>query len=169
MTALSRLVAERMAFREMTDRDVAKSSSRSPHGSISHGTVGNYRTGRHPVVPDERVLRVLSWTLDISLAELYRAAGLREPLGEWTPPPEAQWLSREQRDLVGKLIRMLATTAVEEEVVPPPRRDSELLEPAKGGVEHHETDLDTPTDAGQSLPPGPDDPPRLPTGPTQNS
>lgn len=88
-------------------RDVADRSADAPSGPIGHATVATYRNGKHAVVPPIRVLRSLSWALGIPLATLQRAAGIRESLGEWVPPPEADQMTAAQRDLVTTLIKML--------------------------------------------------------------
>lgn len=102
---------------ELTNRRVAELSEQCPNGTISQGAVGQYRTGRHPDVPSDRILRVLSWTLRIPLRELQRAAGVRESLEDWVPPPEAHQMDREQRAAVEAIIKLLvaadSTTSIE--------------------------------------------------------
>lgn len=104
MTALSRLINEYAGDR--SNREIAKLSL-ACRDSVSQGAVQKYRAGAHPVSPSDAILRAFSCALNIPLAALYQAAGTHEPFGEWVPPPEAHHLSREQRDLITALIKML--------------------------------------------------------------
>lgn len=120
MTALSRLVEDRVSELELTNRAVADLSEKCPSGTISPAAVAKYRTGRHPDEPADRILRVLSWTLRIPLRDLQRAAGVRESLEAWVPPPEAHQMDRERRAAVEAIIKLLvaadSTTASIESV-----------------------------------------------------
>jgi hypothetical protein len=105
VTALSQVINAYAG--DLSNRAVAARS----HGALSQGTVQKYRAGTHPVDPADWVLRAFSDTLGAPLAELHRAAGTPSPLGEWVPPPEAHHMSREQRDLITALIKMLVRGA----------------------------------------------------------
>lgn len=117
MTALSRLIDARISDMEVTNKVVSELSERCPSGTISEPAVAKYRTGRHPAVPTDRLMRVLSWVLQIPLLELQRAAGVRESREPYVPPPEAHQLPRAHRDVVTALIKLLAAapSAAEDE------------------------------------------------------
>lgn len=107
MTALSRLIDDRVRELGLSNRKVADLSETCPTGTISQGAVGQYRSGRHAAKPPDDTLRVLSWTLNIPLVKLQEAAGVPETLEEWAPPSEAHQLSRQDRDLITALIKRL--------------------------------------------------------------
>lgn len=119
MTALSRLIATAMDERGLSNRDVARMSG----GVFGHATVYNYRSGREPKRPDDATLRAFSGVLGIPLRTLYHAAGVAEPLGDWTPPPEANRMTLKQRDAVTEIIKLLVAAAETPgpQPVPPPR------------------------------------------------
>ncbi len=104
VTALSRLIDRRVRELGLSNRGVVERSQGCPVGRISTGTIGQYRSGTHPVNPGDRILRVLSWTLDLPLPDLQRAAGTKESLGAWKPPPEADRMTARQRKLVEEII-----------------------------------------------------------------
>lgn len=107
VTALSRLIDTKIREMGVRNQDVAERSKDCPQGAISTAVVAKYRTGRHPAEPTDRILRVLSWTLDIPLPELQRAGGVPESLGDWTPPPEAHQMGKRERAVIEELIRLL--------------------------------------------------------------
>lgn len=107
MTALSRLVDARAEKLGLSNRRISELSEQCPNGTISQGATGQYRRGRHPDVPSDRLLRVLSWTLRIPLRDLQRAAGVRESLEDWVPPPEAHQMDQRMRDAVEAIIKLL--------------------------------------------------------------
>lgn len=117
MTALSRLIDARITDMQLTNKAVAELSAPCPSGTISEPAVAKYRTGRHPVVPTDRLMRVLAWVLQMPLLELQRAAGVKESREPWVPPPEAHQMTRAQREVVGTLIKLLVAvpSAAEDE------------------------------------------------------
>lgn len=115
VTALSRLVEEHVHDRGWSSRQVAEASRGCPAGPISQAAVAQYRTGRHPRNPSDRILRILSWTLNIPLPRLQDAAGVPESLEDWVPPPEAHQLSRQDREMVTALIKRLAGVPLPDE------------------------------------------------------
>lgn len=102
-TELSRLIDVRVRDLDLSSRQVSERSN----GDISPAAVANYRRGIHPATPTDRILRALSLALGIPLRQLQRAAGVKESVGEWAPPPEAHQLDRKQRRVVEAMIKML--------------------------------------------------------------
>lgn len=104
VTALSRLIATAMDDLGLSTREVARRSG----GVFGHATVNKYRNGQEPRRPDDHTLRAFSHILHIPLRTLYDAVGVDEPLEDWVPPPEANRLTREQREVLTRLIKLLA-------------------------------------------------------------
>lgn len=102
-TELSRLIDTTCRDLDLSSRQVAERSN----GDISPAAVANYRRGIHSAAPTDRILRGLSLALGIPLRQLQRAAGVKESVGQWAPPPEAHQLDRKQRRMVEAMIKML--------------------------------------------------------------
>lgn len=115
MTALSRLLDARAEELKLSNRRISELSEQCPNGTISQGAAGQYRRGRHPAMPSDRILRVLSWVLGIPLPSLQRAAGVPESREDWVPPPEAHQMTRAHREIVETLIKMLVGAPPAEE------------------------------------------------------
>ena len=113
VTALSRLIEGRVKERGLSNRDIARLSEKCPSaiGTISAAAAALYRSGKHPEIPSDRLLRVLSWVLEIPMQELQHAAGIKESLGQWVPPPEAHRMTRRQRAVIGEVIKLLVASS----------------------------------------------------------
>lgn len=74
---------------------------------VSNATAAVYTNGKHGQ-PDPRTVEALSVVLRVPLTELRDLAGLPEQFGKFEPTPEADSLTRQQRDVVNEVIKMIA-------------------------------------------------------------
>lgn len=75
---------------------------------LPYGTIAAYWTPRHPQHPSEETLEGLAAVTNLSLRRLRRVAGMAEGEAQpWTPPPEANRLTRKQRDALEQLIKVI--------------------------------------------------------------
>lgn len=113
MSALSDLLTQ--AKGDRTVRDVGRSVAKKY--DVGESTVIPYFSGKHGV-PQDRVLVALAHELGLDIGDLREAAGL--PRGErepYTPPSEANLLSKRQRDAIDELIRSFVETTGERDGV----------------------------------------------------
>lgn len=74
---------------------------------VSNATAAVYTNGKHGH-PDPRTVEALSVVLRVPLTELRELAGLPVQYGKFEPAPEADSLTRQQRDVVNEVIKMIA-------------------------------------------------------------
>lgn len=104
-------LTNRMAELELSTRDVERASGVKPNGRpmIAHTTVQRLVSGlRDPAVISEDILKGLARALRTPERQLRLIAGRKAPLGPYQPPTESQYLTREDRAILDKLIRSLA-------------------------------------------------------------
>lgn len=147
MSALSELLAQRVAAQKIGVREIARRAQERGH-TLSHGTVSKYLSGRHPEVPAEETLRALHDVLGIPLEQLREAAGLPVGLPEpYRPPAEADRLDPEQREAVDQVIRLLARKSVMGNAQQPAPKTPAGDEPASKVHDLNQPDQDRDMDA----------------------
>ena len=118
MSELSKLI--KLHQGDMSNRDLSAKSG------LSRETVNRYVKGIHGEATDE-TLRALGKALGIPLQQLRVAAG--HPAGElemWVPPSEVNQLDKRERDVVERLIRVIAAAKRKD--------DYEPVQPAHSGT-----------------------------------
>lgn len=74
---------------------------------LSANSVSLYTRDGHPD-PDGKTVEALAYALRVPDSELRELAGLPQKQGKFEPAPEADSLTRQQRDVVNEVIRMIA-------------------------------------------------------------
>lgn len=109
MTKLSDLVSEANREHGWSTREISHRASKAGQ-TISHGTAGKVLNGTHGKV-ELATINALHAVFGTPVAALIEAAGLRTPLGPYTPPQEAVMLSERQRSAISELIRSIVASA----------------------------------------------------------
>lgn len=81
---------------------------------LKQGTIAGYFAGTNKSRPSEKTMKALSEVLAIPLEKIREAAGV--PIGEsdpYTPPPEANQLSSNQRQAIDQLIKAIVRPVAE--------------------------------------------------------
>lgn len=112
MSALSELLQgankESLSMQKITDR------ARTRGHDIGKDTIWKYMTGRHGKTVQREHLEALADVFPgVTLQSLEEAAKLPPDLGDYTPPPEARALSRDERDAVTTIIKSMARGKVQ--------------------------------------------------------
>lgn len=106
MSKLSELLNARNPDR-LSAREVGRRAEKLGY-SMSPATATALFGGRHAHRPDDATLEALSRVLPITLAELREAAGVpMEPGIPWDPPSASRYLTRDERDVLDQLIRVM--------------------------------------------------------------
>lgn len=108
MTPLAILIQERMdALGIRSGHELARRTEGAPDGAVHQGTIAKYRRPGWRQKPDERTLRSLAHALAISADKLREACELPvvADLGPFVLPPEADYLTANERDAVLAVIR----------------------------------------------------------------
>lgn len=104
-------LTNRMLDLDLSTRDVERASGVKPNGKpmIAHTTVQRLMSGlRDPSVVSEDIIKGLAKATRTPERQLRLIAGRKAPLGPYLPPRESQYLSRDDRATLDRLIRSLA-------------------------------------------------------------
>lgn len=102
MNGLQHLVLTRLA--ELGSRSgiamSGREAARRSRGLVSHETIYQITRGEHSGRITDEVAQGLSFALEVSLQEVYDAAGLQAPQGRWQWPAKFERLDQSERRLV---------------------------------------------------------------------
>lgn len=104
-------------------------------GRVSHSQLANIANGAYGKITD-RVLEGIAAALDLPASVVFEAYGVRRPIEPFRLPPEADRLTRRQRDAVLSVVRAMLDPAVDGEPAQP------LRAVAKQGQRGHAATVD---------------------------
>jgi hypothetical protein len=91
-----------------------RAAARASKGKVSHGQLASIVNGDYGRISD-RVIEGIAIAIDVPKSVVEQSYGIRRPHGPFVLPPEADRLTRRQRDAVLSVVRAMLDPAAEDE------------------------------------------------------